>query len=217
MQADFWHERWEKGEIGFHKSSINPLLTRWWPTLAGHAGEAVLVPLCGKTLDMCWLQQQGHPVVGVELSRSALQAFADEQGLCLEWQREGERECLSGAGLRLLCGDFFALQAADVGEIRLCYDRAALIALPPVMRARYAAHLRGLLAPGWKLLLISLDYDQQERAGPPFSVPEKEIRQLFAGCRIELLQDDDVIDQHPRFREQGMTRLHELVWLISQD
>ena len=38
-------------------------------------GAAVLVPLCGKSLDLVWLAEQGHAVIGVELA----EAFVKEQ------------------------------------------------------------------------------------------------------------------------------------------
>ncbi|HCP03426.1 MAG TPA: thiopurine S-methyltransferase, partial [Pseudomonas sp.] len=77
MDAAFWHERWQRGEIGFHKASTNPLLQRWWPQLGVDAEAPVWVPLCGKSLDLIWLRSQGHPVRGVELARSALESFSD--------------------------------------------------------------------------------------------------------------------------------------------
>ena len=92
MDAAFWHERWQRGEIGFHKASTNPLLQRWWPRLGVDAKAQVWVPLCGKSLDLIWLRSQGHPVRGVELARSALESFSDEHGLDLQWQTEGEFE-----------------------------------------------------------------------------------------------------------------------------
>ncbi|SDU17138.1 thiopurine S-methyltransferase [Halopseudomonas salegens] len=215
MEAEFWHERWGKGEIGFHKSRPNPLLSRWWPALGLPEGATVWVPLCGKSLDMAWLRQRGHPVLGIELARSALESFAAEQQLQLGWRQQGEFAISEGEGYCLYCGDFFGLQTEDVASVKGIYDRAALIALPEKMRHRYVAHMRHILPPGWQLLLITLDYPQQQRPGPPFSVPDAEVRSLFAGCRIELLDEQDVLDDHAVFREQGMTQLQERVYRIS--
>ena len=215
MEADFWHARWQRGEIGFHKQSTNPLLTRWWPSLGLAADEPVWVPLCGKSLDMLWLREQGHPVIGVELARSALDAFAQEQELDLHWSQQDGFACLAGQGFHLLCGDFFALCPAHLHGVRAVYDRAALIALPVDMRERYVAHLRTVLGRDWRMLLVTLDYPQEQRPGPPFSVPDDEVRLLFTGCRIDVLEDTDVLAEHPVFREQGMTRLRERVYAIQ--
>ncbi|MCL5042324.1 MAG: thiopurine S-methyltransferase [Gammaproteobacteria bacterium] len=215
MEAGFWHERWNKGETGFHKSRPNPLLSRWWPHLGVAPGAPVWVPLCGKSLDMTWLRDQGHPVLGIELARSALESFAAEQALQLGWREQGEFAISEGEGYCLYCGDYFGLKAADVASVQGVYDRAALIALPEAMRTRYVEHMRSILPAGWRLLLITLDYPQDQRPGPPFSVPDSEVRSLFAGCRIELLDEQDVLDDHPVFRQQGMTRLQERVYRIS--
>lgn len=217
MDADFWHERWERGEIGFHKSRVNPLLQQWWPALELEATAPVLVPLCGKSLDMLWLREQGYPVIGVELSRLALADFISAHALPCQWQSRDGFEVARCDGLDLYCGDFFALQMAHLEQVSVVYDRAALIALPPALRARYVAHLRKHLPVGWKMLLITLEYPQEDRPGPPFSVPDAEVRSLFAGCGIEVLQECDVLDDHPVFRDQGMTRLSERVYLVTDN
>jgi thiopurine S-methyltransferase len=75
MQADFWHQRWAKGEIGFHESDINPLLIAHFANLGLEPGQRVFVPLCGKTHDISWLLAQGYNVVGAELSETAIKAL----------------------------------------------------------------------------------------------------------------------------------------------
>ncbi|MEE4250519.1 MAG: thiopurine S-methyltransferase [Alcanivoracaceae bacterium] len=214
MEISFWHERWEKGEIGFHLTKVNPLLTRWWQALDASAGTPVWVPLCGKSLDMTWLHQQGHPVTAVELSRQALQAFDAEQGLDLRWRQAGPLEAAEGPGLTLYCGDYFSVTGAQLTHIGLVYDRAALVALPAPMRQRYVAHMRAVLPAGWRMLLLTFDYPQEQRAGPPFSVTDDEVRQLFRGCTIDVLSEQQVIDRHPGFREQGLTSMIERAYRI---
>ncbi len=215
MDADFWRERWQLGQTGFHKSRVNPLLQRWWPELNAQAGTTVFVPLCGKSLDMLWLSEQGYPVLGVELSRLALEDFIDEHALECQWHSDDSFAVAECGSLTLLCGDFFALTSEHLRDTSVIYDRAALIALPPPMRKRYVAHLRENLPGGWRLLLITLDYPQSDRAGPPFSVPDAEVRELFAGSAISVLHQSDVLGDHPVFRDQGMTSLAERVYLIS--
>lgn len=215
MDPEFWHERWTKGETGFHKSRPNPLLSHWWPYLQLPEGAPVWVPLCGKSLDMTWLRAHGHPVLGVELAQSALESFAAEHALDLAWREEGAFAISEGEGYCLYCGDFFGLSAEDVAPVQGIYDRAALIALPEPMRQRYVEHMRAILPADWHMLLITLDYPQEQRPGPPFSVPDDEVRRLFAGCHIELLDDKDVLGDHAVFRQQGMTRLRERVYRIS--
>ena len=78
MDPDFWHARWEANQIGFHRDEINVYLERYWPALGLDPGSRVLAPLCGKSLDLLWLREQGHMVTGIELSRIAVQAFFEE-------------------------------------------------------------------------------------------------------------------------------------------
>ncbi|MEH6493003.1 thiopurine S-methyltransferase [Halopseudomonas sp.] len=215
MDAAFWQARWQRGETGFHKAAVNPLLSRWWPRLQVPVGAVVWVPLCGKSLDMLWLREQGQRVQGVELARSALEAFVSEHQLALDWQQQGEFSTATGDGFELFCGDFFALTPAMLQGVCAVYDRAALIALPEPMRVAYVAHTRQLLPAGWKMLLVTLDYPQEQRPGPPFSVPDAEVKRLYAGCQIEVLDEQDVLADHAVFAAQGMRELTERVYLIS--
>lgn len=216
MEADFWRERWERGETGFHKADINPLLSRWWPSLQLPADASVLVPLCGKSLDMIWLARQGHRVIGVELARSALEAFAQEAEITLRWHPKEPFNEAQANPYQFYCGDYFALAETHVATVAGVYDRAALIALPEPMRADYVEHMRRILPAAWKMLLVTLDYPQHERAGPPFAVSDSEVHRLFEGCEIRLLDDQQVLEAHQVFKQQGMTRLNERVYMITR-
>jgi thiopurine S-methyltransferase len=142
-------------------------------------GAPVFVPLCGKSLDMLWLREQGHAVLGVELSEKAVSAFFEENGIPAEVQRDRSFSVYSGEGLRLLSGDFFALKPEDLNGIHAVYDRASLIALPPTMRQRYAQHMAQLLPTGARILLVTMEYPAGTLEGPPFSVEETEVNALF--------------------------------------
>jgi len=217
MDPSFWLERWQRGETGFHQSQINADLQTYWPRLApAAAGAAVFVPLCGRSSDMCWLQAQGHRVIGVELSAEAIRSFF--AGLRLEPQRRaaGRLECWHAGGYELYVGDVFDLDAAPLAGVRGAYDRAALVALPPALRARYAAHLQAILPAACPVLLIALDYPQQQMPGPPFAVEEAEVRSLFAQrYAVTLLGRRDTLAAEPRFRQRGVQRLAECSYLLE--
>lgn len=217
MDPDFWHARWEANQIGFHQDEPNAYLERYWPTLGLAPGSRVLVPLCGKSLDLLWLREQGHTVIGIELSGIAVQAFFEENGVspavdtgarCTRWSCEG---------IELLCGDFFNLEAGDIGQVDALYDRAALIALTEVQRKRYAQRLAKLLQPGTPGLLVTLDYDQSRMDGPPFAVPDNEVRQLYEqDFQIEHLMQFDALDANAKFREKGLHSLIEHVYRLER-
>lgn len=187
MKHEFWLERWEQNQIGFHQAEINRYLTEHWTELGLPNGAPVFVPLCGKSLDMLWLREQGHPVVGVELSRKAVEAFFRENALHPSVSEEARFARYTEEGLRILAGDYFALSQADLGEVRAVYDRAALIALPPSMREEYARHMATLLPPGAHILLVTMEYPPGALEGPPFSVTEGEVQALYgADFSVEL-------------------------------
>ena len=217
MHEDFWQERWARNEIGFHLGEAHPGLLRHWPRLQLAAGAQVLVPLCGKSLDLAWLAGQGYRVLGVELSQKAVEAFFAEQQLDPEVTRVGPYIRYRAGTLELRCGDFFALGADDVAACAAVYDRAALIALPAEMRRRYAAHLTQILPAGCQQLLVTLDYDQAQMDGPPFAVSDAEVNGLYAATwQVEQLQAKEVIERNPRMRERGLQWLEERFYRLER-
>jgi thiopurine S-methyltransferase len=214
MDADFWHQRWRDNLIGFHQPTVNPHLQRFWSQLGVTAGSTVLVPLCGKSMDMGWLAESQR-VLGVELSAKAVEDFYRENGLQPVRRDAGPFSVYDAAGVTLYRGDFFDLQRAHTASVAAVYDRAALIALPADMRPAYAAQLRALVPRGAPMLLITLEYDQAQMQGPPFAVERDEVEALFAGdWQIEALQYEPILDREPRFRERGLSRLAEHVYRL---
>lgn len=189
METEFWLTRWEKREIGFHQNAINRYLEQYWPSLKLAKDCTVLVPLCGKSKDMGWLAQQGHHVLGVELSEIAVREFFEEWEVQPTVDLRGPFTRYSGKNVELLVGDFFALTVEDLQEVRGVYDRAALVALPPDMRREYVNLLAERLPANTQTLLITFEYRLGDREGPPFSIPIDAVKDLFAGTSaIHLLE-----------------------------
>jgi thiopurine S-methyltransferase len=216
VQPDFWHERWRLGQIGFHQSIVEQQLVRHWPKLQMGAGN-VLVPLCGKSLDMLWLQDQGWRVSGVEISAVALESFCLEQGI-LARRRAGEAfDDFEAKNLRLLRGNLFDFHAEQLGTLDAIYDRASLIAFAPEARARYVEHLSSVTKPGAKTLLITVDYPQEQINGPPFSVNASEVSRLYGqNHSIVLLERCDILVNEARLRSRGLTELHQNSFLLTR-
>ncbi len=219
MKHDFWHERWEKQEIGFHLSKTNPALTSHWQTIPVDLGERVLVPLCGKSVDILWLLRQGYQVVGVELSEVALDALVESIeetfSLAVDKQQVGDLILYRAAGILLICGDWFSLTSFETGPIDAVYDRAALVAMPEAMRADYANQLL-TISQNAPQLLVTFEYDQNEMAGPPFSVDESQVAEFYAGTmNIDLMADKDCLVDEPKFRERGLSALREKVLRLT--
>lgn len=199
--ADFWSDRWKAGQIGFHEGRPNAFLERH----AGHlgSGRRVLVPLCGKAVDVAYLASQGHDVVGVELIEDAVAAFFRDHGLTPTVARDEAFVRYQAGTITLLAGDVFATTPGVLGPIDALYDRAALIALPPELRERYVEHLRSMLAPGTPGLLVTLEYPQELMSGPPFAVTDDEVRRLYAGAAVDLAGETSATT--PRLQAAGAT------------
>ncbi|XKE46458.1 thiopurine S-methyltransferase [Halomonas organivorans] len=174
-----WLARWRQGRIGFHRSEVHPALVRHWPSLGVKAGTKVLVPLCGKSLDMRWLARHDHPVLGIELAGEAIEQFlAEGVGEVSRYHHDSFAVSRQG-NVELWQGDFFHFHIEAAAEIGAFYDRAALIALPEATRQRYAFHLAQLIPPGARGLLITLRRAPGDDAGPPYGVEAAEVRELF--------------------------------------
>ncbi len=217
MDAEFWMQRWQEGQIGFHRTEVMPLLETHWASLQLPPGSRVLVPLAGKSLDMHWLAAQGYRVLGVELSPLAVQQFFAESGLQPVRHHSRYGEHFVAGPVEIILGDAFGLDAALLSDVAGVYDRAALIALPPALRQHYLDTVYAGLPDGCEGLLITLEYPQQEKAGPPFSVDSDEVGNLFdAHWHTSLIERRDILGQEPRFRAEGVSALSTAVYRLQK-
>ena len=215
MQREFWLERWQRDEIGFHQPEFNAHLQAYWQKLQVPPAAPVFVPLCGKSRDMLWLRAQGHAVVGVEISELALRDFFSEHRLTALRSHRPPFDLWQAEGIELWCGDFIDMTPFHLQHGAGVYDRASLIAMPPALRERYAAKLSEILPAQGEILLVTMEYPQGQMQGPPFSVSEDEVRALYSGhYQVEVLYTKDILAENARFRERGLTQLAEKVYRL---
>jgi thiopurine S-methyltransferase len=213
----YWLKRWEEGNTGWHHQDFNPHLLGFWRALGAPPACPVLVPLCGKSQDMAWLAEQGHSVIGVELSPLAVEAFFVEQGLKPVREVSGDLESWRAGPYQILCGDIFRLQPQHLAGMGAVYDRASLVAFDPQQRQDYAGLLTRLLPSGSRMLLVAMDYSQAEMQGPPYAVTATEVERLFGdGFSIELLDTLDLLADTDRYADRGLTRLLEQVYRLCR-
>jgi thiopurine S-methyltransferase len=217
VHPDFWHDRWHTAQIGFHRSSVDDNLIRHWRDLTLPKGARVLVPLCGKSLDLLWLRDQGHAAVGIELSDIALQAFFVENGVAACRRALPHSDLYEAENLECYRGDLFELTSDRLGKVAAVYDRASLVSWAPEQRGRYVEHLRTLTAAGTQTLLITLEYAQAEMKGPPFSVDSAEVHRLYSRDHsIRELGRHDSLGNETRMRARGVSSLTEVCYLITR-
>lgn len=179
MDANFWHNRWQTNQTGWHERAVNPLLITHFPSLHLPPDKRVFVPLCGKSLDLGWFLSRGYNVAGAELSELAVTQLFAELGVEAHISEVGNLRLFHGKKIDIFVGDLFDLSREVLGPVDAAYDRAALVALPEAMRVRYTAHLKTItaLAPQ---LVIGYEYDQTVVPGPPFSVTSEELHRHYS-------------------------------------
>lgn len=223
MEIDFWLERWNNNQTGFHQQKINPYLIYFYgekgPAIEQREKLKVFVPLCGKSKDMIWLSQNNYKVFGVECSDRAVKDFFEENALNYKHAEKDQHALYQSSDLpsviELFQGDFFELQQSGLDDVTDIFDRASLVALPVEMRRQYADKMAELQKPGVRTLLVTLTFDSTEMNGPPFSVTEDEVHALYSeNFSIQKLLYKDVIAEETGLRNRGLTALVETVYKL---
>jgi thiopurine S-methyltransferase len=206
MEISYWKSRWQKNNIGWHQEHPYPPLPQFWPSLALAEGATVLVPLCGKSKDLNWLAEQGYHVIGVEASGTALEQFTDASRQSFSRTSSHGYPLFQSSFIELWEGNFLTFPDGAVDTIDAIYDKAALVALPPDKREQYVDRVLQLCHTGTQLLLQTFEYNQSEMAGPPFSVPYKEIQRHFEQhFQIQLLQEQSRFEDVQKFQHRGLS------------
>ena len=180
MDPKFWLDKWSSNQIGFHEDKVHNLLIANWNSLGGKADDKVFVPLCGKSLDLLWLQERHNYVVGVEISEIAAISFFEEQGVNFTKTERGEYSIFSNDGIQIFCGDIFKIPSSQFGVFDLIYDRASLVALSPSDRLQYEKLLNKITRKKSRILLITVDYDPKLLSPPPHRLRDIHLQKIYA-------------------------------------
>ena len=210
MEADFWHKIWEDNNIAFHQTEGNKLFIKHLSALQLKAGDRLFLPLCGKTRDIANLLRAGYQVVGAELSQLAIEQLFKELGMEPKVTDLGRLQLWQAQKIDMFVGDIFDLDAMQLGSVAAVLDRAALVALPADLRRKYAVYV-SVITEKAPQLLITFDYDQSAMDGPPFSVPEEEVRALY-GETYQVFELETI--DFPGLLK-GKAKAMERAWLLS--
>jgi thiopurine S-methyltransferase len=225
-RLDTWKSKWSNGTTRWHKNDVNPYLQKYVENgvllNSNNKKKRVLVPLCGKTVDMAYLARENNvdQVVGVDCAPIAMAQFAQEQ-IDLNVVANGDEtnkdnnifKKWTGKSITLLCGDFFQLGSnGDDNEFKFdaVWDRASLVAIQPTLREDYARTIgRVIVRPGGRYLLSTLVRpDGNTTTGPPFSIDEQEVRRIFEPQpwveSVELLEVNSAGKTEPWYKVIGL-------------
>ncbi|KAK2836554.1 hypothetical protein Q7C36_014423 [Tachysurus vachellii] len=219
MAISEWEGRWQEGRIGFHQPHIHQMLKdNLDKVLCERQQVRFFFPLCGKAVDMKWLADMGHVIVGVEISEKAIKQFFEEHSL--EYKEEPvaaipEAKVFksSDGRISLYQCDLYNFSSAIEGQFGGIWDRGSLVAINPCDRPKYATLIRSLMDKDCRYLLDTLEYNPELYKGPPFFVPEETVKGLYGdSCDIKLLQSRDVFEE--KHKGWGIDSLIEKVFLL---
>ena len=197
----------------------------------GHGAAAgqptVLVPLCGRSVDLAFLAQEaGCRVFGVDAVPEALSRFAADHTGGAVPIAESPRgvasfRCRHLPTVTLHAGDIFAVGLGDLGldegsaGVDAVWDRAAFTSVPPGDRARYARHLASLMRGGGRVLVELLSCNLPLEGA--MAADEAAAHLRAAGLKSRVLKDEDVRHLYPGFAPPGLSELREVVLLAEKE
>jgi thiopurine S-methyltransferase len=207
MEASFWIKSWELGGFytSFHRKDIHPYVLQYLQP-EEIEGKNILIPLCGKSVDMLYLAQYAQKVIGVELVEDAIIQFFKENNL--PFQKLDNVTYKSG-NIMLMCCDFMTLTKNEIGKIDWIYDRASLVALPDDgLRKEYIKTIDRLSDIGTKSLIITLEYFPLINSAP-FTITPEEVDNYYG--------DNHIIKhvESPNLPNHGMVKKWNLEYLIE--
>ncbi|XP_036044251.1 thiopurine S-methyltransferase [Onychomys torridus] len=221
LTLEEWQDKWVTRHIGFHQEQGHQLLKKHLDTfLKGQCGLRVFFPLCGKAVEMKWFADQGHTVVGVEISEIGIREFFAEQNLSYVEEPlneiAGAKVFKSSSGnISLFCCSLFDLPRVNIGKFDRIWDRGSLVAINPGDHDRYADIMLSLLRKGFQYFVAVLSYDPTKYAGPPFYVPHAELKRLFGTkCSIHCLEEVDAFEE--RHKTWGIDYIFEKLYLLTE-
>lgn len=215
MSNKSWKNKWKKNDIGFHQPSTNPLLRRFLPQLKLPANEKILVPLCGKSHDMDLMADDGYHVMGIELSKIAIQAYFDARRVKPSQEKRGRFIVWRERNIEIWCGDIFDLTENELSQIKMLYDCASLTAFPSISRPRYVQHFHEKLSRQSQILLMTTESPDERQFNSVLTI-DSEVKALYENnYHIQLLHGQKSLTTDPEYPNDSMSMMEEKVYLIK--
>lgn len=212
MTLSYWNERWNDDNIGWHKTDVNPALAENIAALKnGRSTIKVFVPLCGKSVDMKWLYNNGHTIIGVEGCSKAIETFFTENNL--KYERQNNLYSTSDERLKIYNMNLYDCDVKILGEMDAIWDRGSFVAINYTDRHKYVAFMRNLCNKETRYLLDTLVYDTTVYGGPPVCATRDDIQKLFSEwAHIEQVYHSDEINS--KWRSKGLKSFDRYTYLL---
>ncbi|XP_063397379.1 probable thiopurine S-methyltransferase [Mytilus trossulus] len=150
VTVDEWAKLWKDGKTDFHISDLCPMFTKHVDKLLNNRKKVkTFVPLCGKAVEMKWLWEKGHEVVGIECGEEALKEFFEENKIVYSIVEvpavKGKLYKSDDGRIRLYCCDFYLFNSAIESEFGAIWDSGALNAINATDQEKYVAIIKSLM------------------------------------------------------------------------
>lgn len=213
-----WEKDWTTDNPEFHFKEVNSMLIKQHNEFtAGRNNLRILVPLCGKSLDMVWLADQGHTVVGVELIRKGIEAFLRdnklthrEEPITLGPEIQGTIFKVNEKDISLFECSIFDFSFEVAGRQFDCiWDRGSMTAINMMKEERltqYRDIMLACLKPDGRYFLEFFAPESPEGMPSTFKfISKKSVTKLFGEkCTIRFVGKDKMPDDSgPSTDEQG--------------
>ena len=223
-RLNYWQSRWTNGDSNWHFQNPNEFLVRHLETLkADREHVRIFLPLCGKTVDLVWLYNQGHTVVGLEgVPFVAEQVFQDAK---LDYEKfyvseiEGFVFKTPDERLTVYSCDFFKMRPHLIGQFEAIFDRGAFEAINEEDREAYSDLIFKVLAPKFRIILTGYEYDPGVYQGTPRNVKREEVYKLFGQqhpenvrpSKVSIVEEADFSEHGKQFNLDVMTKFIYLI------
>ena len=187
---------------GGHGSEVDKYLKKHLDRLTGgKANCTIFVTFCGNSPDPAWLCEQGHTVVGCEISETATKELFQNKvlggAIPYDVQVNGDVKIYSatdGKRMKVYVGDFFgSLSPEMTGMFDCIWDSHGIVSIPIPLHLPFAKKVVQFLKPGGRMFFSTSNYDLSKlKKGPaPCPMSTKHLEEFFPDFNVELLDEPE--------------------------
>ena len=206
-----WQGMWQTGDTPWAGEKVNdPFFAAFDRLLSLYDKPAdnlrALVPLCGNSSAVRFLYDRGCAVTAVDYVPEAIDSLRKTLFSDIEMEQSSgiETSVFRAPRLELIVHDFFSFSTDE--KFDLIYDRGGFVAVPPSMQRDYARVAARVAKPGALIFLRCAEFVGVEFQGPPFSVGDTEVKQMFVQFELIDEEKEELVPTQDRFVEAGVKK-----------